>query len=104
MGQTRKTISIDGTGATVTLEKPNDAKVNVRVVADGNIDAKIVVSDKHPDNDSSPFEENTYSATADIDDTGRDITERYVQFEVTSGTGGSGDTADVLLSSAGTHP
>lgn len=104
MPSERQTISIDGTGATVVLEKPGDDVVNVRVDADGDIGASLNVSDRHPDNDSSPFEDTTYSTTSDIDDTGRTITERYVEFEVTSGTGGSGDEADVLLSSAGTHP
>lgn len=101
MVQTRETVDVETAGATVTLEKPGDDVVNVRVVADGAIDAELKVSDRNPADDNSPFTETTYSATSDVDDTGRAITERYVEFEVTTGTATANDTADVLLSSAG---
>ena len=70
--------------------------------ADADISAYLKVSDLK--NDSAPFTEKSYSSTSDVDDTGLTLTERFVTFEVTSGTGGSGDEADVLISSAGTHP
>lgn len=104
MPHKRESIDIDGTGASVILEKPGDHKVNVRVSADAAISADLNVSDRDPDNDSSPFTHKSYSSVSDVDDTGLDITERFIEFTVTTGTGGSGDTADVFISSAGTHP
>lgn len=98
MPHKRESISIDGTGATVTLEKPSDHKVNVRVDADAAITIDIEVSDK----DGSYFQHSQPPSASDIDETGLDIVERFVRVRVTTGTGGSGDTADVLISSGGT--
>lgn len=97
MSSTRETVDVETAGATVTLQKPGDDTLNVRVDADGAIDGTLHVNDREGTTDA--FEENTYSATSDIDDTGRDVTEPYAIFEVTTGTGTADDTADVLLSS-----
>jgi len=97
MSHTRETVDVETAGATVVLEKRGDETLNVRVDADGSIDATLHVSDR--EGTAEAFEENTYSATSDIDDTGRTVTEPYVVFEVTSGTGTADQTADVLLSS-----
>lgn len=97
MSHKRETVDIENSGATVTLQKPGDDTLNVRVTADAAIDATLHVSDRPGTTDA--FSENTYSSTSDIDDTGRDVTEPYVIFEVTTGTGTADQTADVLLSS-----
>lgn len=102
MPSERQTIDVENSGGTVTLEKPGDDVVNVRVDADASISADLKVSDRK--DDASAFTHKSYSSTADVDDTGLTLTERYVTFEVTTGTGTPDETADVLISSAGTHP
>ena len=92
-----QTLDVETSGGTVTLEKADDDTLNVRVAADGTISADLKVSDRK----GAWFTEKSYSSTSDVDDTGLTITERYVEFEVTSGTGTAGDTADVLLTSGG---
>lgn len=97
MSSVRETVDVENSGATVTLQKPGDDTVNVRVNADAAIDATLHVNDREGTTDA--FEDTTYGARTDIDDTGRDITEPYVIFEVTTGTATAGDSAEVFLSS-----
>jgi len=97
MSHKRETVDVENSGATVTLHKVGDDTLNVRVDADGSIDGTLHVNDR--EGTTNAFEENTYSATSDVDDTGRDVTEPYAIFEVTTGTGTANDTADILLSS-----
>jgi len=97
MSHKRETVDVETSGATVTLEKIGDDTLNLRVDADGAISGTLHVNDREGTTDA--FEENTYSSTSDVDDTGQDVTEPYAIFEVTTGTGTADDTADVLLSS-----
>lgn len=96
MSHKRETVDVETAGATVTLEKIGDDTLNLRVDADAAISGTLHVNDREGTTDA--FEENTYSSTSDVDDTGRDVTEPYAIFEVTTGTGTANDTADVLLS------
>lgn len=99
MSHKRKTVDVETAGATVELHKVGEDTLNLRVDADGAISGTLHVNDREGTADA--FEENTYSSTSDIDDTGRDVTEPYAIFEVTTGTGTADDTADVLLSGGG---
>lgn len=96
MSSKRETVDVETAGATVVLHKVGDDTLNVRVNADAAIDGTLHVNDREGTTDA--FEENTYAAVADIDDTGRSVTEPYAIFEVTTGTGAANDTADVFLS------
>lgn len=97
-----KTLPIENDTATsgedVILEKyESHDKLNVRIDGDASASYELQVSDR----EGSWFTETSYSSTTDVDDTGRDITERFVRLTVTTGTGTASDTADVLLSAAG---
>lgn len=90
-------LDVTATGGNVVLEKPGDDSVNIRIRPPGTTATfSVQVSDR----EGNWLDENT-GLTGD-QDLKLTLTERFVKVEVT-GTAGSG-TADVLISSGGTHP
>jgi hypothetical protein len=93
-----RSFDIENSGTEIVIDTAGDHIVDV-VMKDGDAaaDYALDVSDRKSDwfTDTE-----TFSGVTSIDD-GYYNSHRYVRFRVTSGTGGSGDTADVLLSSAG---
>ena len=96
---TRETIDIENSGGTVELETAGATIVSVHIRGDASATYQWDV--KRP-RDSSWIQDadSEYSGSADYDDV-FETGVAEVRIRCATGTGGSGDTADILLSAGG---
>lgn len=94
-----ESFDIQSSGGEIILDTEQDHRAAARVRGDAAASYALDVSDS-PSSWITGVK--TYSSTSDVDFSDY-VEERFLRLRVTSGTGSSGDTADVLLSSSGDH-